>query len=154
MALPRVMRRGLPHTVDRHTAGRHDAQPGTVCHDRQVRPTVLIVDDHPSFREAAAALLEADGFEVVGAAGDGPAALIAAARLRPQIVLLDVQLPGSDGFVVAEKLAAMPDRPAVVLVSSRDAGAYAARIAAAPVLGFIAKRDLSGPAVSALVGGD
>lgn len=148
------MRRGLPHTVDRRVAGRHDAQPGTVCHDRRVPPTVLIVDDHPSFREAAAALLEADGFEVVGAAGDGPAAMTAVARLRPQIVLLDVQLPGNDGFAVAEELAALPDRPAVVLISSRDPAAYAGRIAGAPVLGFIAKRDLSGPAVSALVGGD
>ena len=52
------------------------------------------------------ALLEADGFEVVGEAADGSAALEAVRRLRPEVVLLDVQLPGTDGFEVAERLAA------------------------------------------------
>ena len=73
--------------------------------------TVLIVDDHAAFRERARALLQDDGFEVVGEAGDGDAAVEAAHRLRPQIVLLDVRLPGIDGFEVAERLAAAA-RPA------------------------------------------
>ena len=82
---------------------------------------VLIVDDHAPFRARARALLEADGFEVVGEAADGEAAVAAAQRLRPDVVLLDVQLPGIDGFAVAERLAAEAEPPAVVLISSRGA---------------------------------
>lgn len=75
-----------------------------------VRPTVLIVDDHHAFRESARALLDAEGFAVVGDAADGAGALAAVARLRPDVVLLDVQLPDVDGFAVADRLAADPDR--------------------------------------------
>ncbi len=65
---------------------------------RHVRPTVLIVDDHAEFRASARALLEAEGFAVVGEAADGAQAIEAVAALRPAIVLLDVQLPGRDGL--------------------------------------------------------
>ena len=114
-------------------------------------PTVLIVDDHPAFRASAGALLEAEGFTVIGEAADGGAALAAAARLRPDVVLLDIQLPGLDGFAVAERLAATPSPPAVVLISSREALAYGPRLGAAPARGFIAKRELSGATLAALV---
>ena len=72
--------------------------------------TVLIVDDHDGFRATARALLEADGFDVIGEAADGEAAVASARRLRPDVVLLDVQLPGLDGFAVAERLAAADPR--------------------------------------------
>jgi DNA-binding NarL/FixJ family response regulator len=117
-----------------------------------VRPTVLIVDDHDGFRESARALLEAEGFAVVGDAADGAAALAAALRLRPDVVLLDVQLPDVDGFAVAERLAALSEPPRVVLISSRDAAAYGPRLDAAPACGFLAKRELSGASLAALVG--
>ena len=116
-----------------------------------MRPTLLIVDDHDGFRESARALLETEGFAVVGDAADGAGALAEAARLRPDVVLLDVQLPDVDGFAVAERLAADPDPPRVVLISSREAAAYGPRMAAAPVCGFLAKRELSGAALAALV---
>ena len=122
------------------------------CDDGPVERTVLIVDDHPGFRSAARALLEADGFEVVGEAADGESGLAAAARLRPGLVLLDIQLPDLDGFAVAERLASWQPPPAVVLVSSRDSSAYRRRLADSPALGFITKSDLSGAAVAALVG--
>ena len=93
-----------------------------------MRTTVLIVDDHGGFRESARALLEAEGFTVVGCAADGAAALAAVQRLRPEVVLLDVQLPDLDGFAVAEQLAAVPGPPRVVLISSRDAAAYGRRL--------------------------
>jgi DNA-binding NarL/FixJ family response regulator len=115
-------------------------------------PTVLIVDDHPAFRESASALLEEEGFVVVGEAADGDEAIGAVERLRPQIVLLDIQLPGSDGFKVAEVLAAGPHPPSVVLISSRDAAAYGSRLEATAAQGFIPKSELSGPALAALVG--
>jgi DNA-binding NarL/FixJ family response regulator len=72
-----------------------------LCHDSVVTTTVLIVDDHPSFRASARALLQAEGFEVVGEAEDGARALQAVEELRPDVVLLDVQLPDLDGFEVA-----------------------------------------------------
>lgn len=112
---------------------------------------VLIVDDHPSFRASARMLLEAEGYEVVGEAPDGEAALEAAARLRPDLVLLDVNLPGLDGFAVAERLAGAEHAPAVVLVSSRDSGDFGPLVRASAARGFISKCDLSGDALAALL---
>src|SRR5437763_1414240 len=117
-----------------------------------MRKTVLIVDDHDGFRESASALLEAEGFAVVGGAADGAAALAAVQRLRPEVVLLDVQLPDLDGFAVAERLAAGPDPPRVVLISSRDATVYGPRLEVAAARGFLSKRELSGAALAAMVG--
>jgi len=76
--------------------------------------TVLIVDDHSGFRSFARAVLEAEGFEVVGEADDAASAIAAAGRLRPQVVLLDIQLPDIDGFEVAERLSGEPHSPAVL----------------------------------------
>ena len=117
-----------------------------------VRRTVLIVDDHRDFRTAARELLEAEGFEVVGEAADGDAAVREAARLRPSIVLLDIQLPDTDGFAVAERLAASASPPMVVLISSRDARSYGDRVALAAARGFIPKVGLSGASIAKLVG--
>ena len=74
-------------------------------------PTVLIVDDHAGFRAGARALLEADGFRVLGEAENGEAGIEAARRLAPDVVLLDVQLPGIDRFAVAQELAAEAEPP-------------------------------------------
>lgn|SRR5262245_29283796 len=119
---------------------------------RLVGPTVLIVDDHAAFRASARALLDADGFQVVGEATDGIEAIRAVAALHPTIVLLDIQLPGLDGLAVAERLAQAPEPPAVVLTSSRDATAYGPRLAQASARGFIPKGELSGKALTALIG--
>ena len=114
--------------------------------------SLLIVDDHADFRAGARALLEVDGFDVVGEAADGESALEAAHRLRPRVVLLDIQLPGIDGFRVAERLAAGDDPPMVVLTSSRSPEAFRGRLrAAGSVRGFIAKAELSGECLSALL---
>jgi DNA-binding NarL/FixJ family response regulator len=94
-----------------------------------MRPTVLIVDDHA-----------------------GAEAVEAVAVLQPEIVLLDIQLPDLDGLAVAEQLATVPDAPAVVLISSRDAAAYGPRLQATPARGFIPKSGLSGEALAALIG--
>jgi len=117
-----------------------------------VRRTVLIVDDHEGFRASARALLEAEGFEVVGEAADGAGAIEAVALLQPNVVLLDIQLPGLDGLAVAEQLAAGLDPPAVVLTSSRDPAAYGPRLGKTSARGFIPKSELSGKALLALVG--
>jgi DNA-binding NarL/FixJ family response regulator len=117
-----------------------------------MRPTVLIVDDHAAFRASARALLQAEGFDVVGEAANGAAAVEAVAALRPEIVLLDIQLPDLDGLTVAEQLARAPDPPAVVLISSRDAAAYGPRLQGSPARGFIPKSGLSGEALAAMTG--
>ena len=119
---------------------------------RSMRPTVLIVDDHAAFRASARALLQAEGFDVIGEATNGAEAVEAVAALRPQIVLLDIQLPDLDGLAVAEQLATAPDPPTVVLISSRDAAAYGPRLQGTPARGFIPKRGLSGEALAALTG--
>ena len=115
--------------------------------DRGVRATVLIVDDHEDYRRSASTLLEAEGFAVVGKAADGAAA----ERLRPEVVLLDIQLPDIDGLSVAERLAATRHPPSIVLISAREAAAYGSRLDEVPARGFIAKRELSGAALAALV---
>ncbi|MDQ4081610.1 MAG: response regulator transcription factor [Actinomycetota bacterium] len=114
--------------------------------------TVLIVDDHPSFRATARALLEAEGFEVVAEAENGVAALRAAKELRPDIVLLDVQLPDFDGFEVAARLTSNGAGGAIVLTSSRDASDFGALVQESGAKGFVPKGDLSGPALAALLG--
>jgi DNA-binding NarL/FixJ family response regulator len=113
--------------------------------------SVLIVDDHRSFRVSARRLLEAEGFAVVGEARDGQGAIAAAAQLQPDLVLLDVQLPDVDGFEVAKRLAALGVRSEVVLTSNRAAAEYGPVLAGAPVRGFIPKADLSGAALTGLL---
>src|SRR4051794_4805641 len=113
--------------------------------------TVLIVDDHEPFRARARALLEAVGFEVVGEAADGESALEASHRLHPTVMLLDVHLPGLDGFAVAERLAAEAGSPIVVLVSSRGVESYRRRLQTSPARGFIAKAELSGECLASLL---
>ena len=117
-----------------------------------MRPTVLIVDDHAGFRASARALLEAEGFDVVGEAAGGEQAIGEVERLRPDVVLLDVQLRDVDGFAVADRLASEGSAVAVVLISSREAAAYGRRLDTVPSRGFIAKLELSGAALAALVG--
>lgn len=115
--------------------------------------SVLIVDDHPSFRANARALLEAEGFDVVGEAEDGASGLRAAAALSPELVLLDVQLPDIDGFEVATRLTnGGAGAPAVVLVSSRDGSDFGSLVARCGARGFIPKAELSGAALTALLG--
>jgi DNA-binding NarL/FixJ family response regulator len=114
-------------------------------------PSVLVVDDHPSFRATAHALLAAEGFDVVGEAADGSSALEAAERLQPDVILLDVQLPDLDGFEVASRLAADGNRSQIILVSSRDGSDFGPLVAQSGAAGFIPKAELSGAAVANLL---
>jgi DNA-binding NarL/FixJ family response regulator len=116
-----------------------------------VATTVLIVDDHPSFRATARVLLETEGYEVVGEAEDGASALAAAAELRPDLVLLDVQLPDFDGFEVAQRLTENGSQAQVVLVSSRDGSDFGPLVAESGARGFVPKAELSGAALAALL---
>ena len=120
---------------------------------------VLVIDDHAGFRATARRMLEAEGWVVVGEAGDGAAAMMSAARLRPDVILLDIGLPDIDGFDLAERLAASDAtvrgrrRPAIVLVSSRSRAVYAGRLRESQVVGFIGKDEIDGQTLAALLGG-
>jgi two-component system, NarL family, nitrate/nitrite response regulator NarL len=112
--------------------------------------SVLIVDDHAEFGAFVHTLLEAEGWEVVGEAADAGSAIDAVHALAPELVLLDIQLPDRDGIEVAEELAREPSPPAVVLMSSREASDYGARLSGAPACGFLPKTALSGAALASL----
>lgn len=114
-------------------------------------PRLLIVDDHDGFRAVARDLLSSEGFDVTGEASDGEAALALVEAQHPDVVLLDVQLPGMDGFEIARRIAALDHPPQVVLTSTRSATSYSERLASCPVRGFIPKQDVSASALNALI---
>jgi CheY-like chemotaxis protein len=134
-------------------------------------PTALVVDDHEGFRAFARLILESAGFTVTEAA-TGAEAASAAAATSPQLVLLDIQLPDTDGFEVARQLTAAygqaedrqdrQDRqgwsarpgPVIVLTSTREASDYGGRIAASPAAGFLPKDQLSALALRGYLDGD
>lgn len=126
-------------------------QPPAVRHNPPMPTTVLIVDDHATFRASARLLLESDGFDVVGEAEDGGSAIEQASALAPDLLLLDVQLPDIDGFEVANRVTDRDGAPAVVLVSSRDGSDYGPLVKASGARGFVAKADLSGDRLRALL---
>jgi two-component system response regulator EvgA len=115
-----------------------------------VQPTsVVIIDDHEGFRSSARTLLEADGYRVVGEAGDGMSGLRVAADLEPDVVLLDVELPDIDGFDVAARLAT-GEGPQVVLISSREFSGTE-QVLRSGARGFVPKDELSGEALAAVL---
>ena len=118
-----------------------------------MRRSVVIVDDHAGFRARARVLLVAAGYQVVGEAGDGESGVRAARVLRPEVVLLDVQLPDITGFEVARRIGEDPDPPAIILISSRDAADYGGRIDRSGARGFIGKGELSAGALEAVLTG-
>jgi DNA-binding NarL/FixJ family response regulator len=112
-------------------------------------PSVLVVDDHAGFRAMARALLDADGFRVVGEAGDAASALDAEHRLRPDVLLLDVRLPDRSGLDVAAELHRRDRSPTVVLISTADYSHEAGRCGARA---FLFKAALSGAVLRELLG--
>ena len=111
--------------------------------------TAFVVDDHRLFRATARMLLESEGYDVVGEAEDGASALTEVARLHPDVVLLDVQLPDATGFDVARQVTSGRDGSRVVLVSSRSASEYGELVEDCGAVGFIPKDQLSGQSLGA-----
>jgi DNA-binding NarL/FixJ family response regulator len=110
--------------------------------------SLLIVDDHDGFRSWARDVLADEGFDVVGEASDGRTAIRLAEALRPEVVLLDIQLPDLDGFAVARRIG---DDVEVVLTSGRAVEDFGSRVADSR-LGFVRKDQLSGAALEAVLG--
>lgn len=144
--------RPVSRNPDGSPAASTHARRAAVCNDHCMRLTVVIVDDHAPFRDAARELLESEGFAVIGTASDGGSGIELVEVLQPKVVVLDIHLPDIDGFVVADRLARLPRPPAVVLISSRERCAFGPRLADCNARGFIEKRQLSGARLSAIVG--
>jgi CheY-like chemotaxis protein len=104
---------------------------------------ILIVDDSPRFRVAAAELLAGWGFELFDVAADGPQALAAVARKKPDGILLDVNLPGPDGFAVAASLAAACPAARIVLTSTDADCGLPQIVAASAAVAFVPKQELA-----------
>ena len=106
--------------------------------------TVLAVDDQAIFRRAARSLIAATpGFELVGEAASGPEALELAARLHPDLVLLDVRMPGMDGVETARRLARTAPNTVVVLISIEEVPELPAAASAVGAAAYLRKQDLS-----------
>lgn len=115
-------------------------------------PTVIVVDDDPGLPLFAGQLLTDNGFSVVGDAGDGYQVVAVACQLRPDIVLLDIQVPGPDGFRVARQLVAQATHPTVMLTSRPSSGDYGDAVhRPSRVAGFHPRADLSGAVLRDLV---
>jgi CheY-like chemotaxis protein len=114
---------------------------------------ILIVDDSPDFRAMAADLLAAHGFELVQDAADGEQALAAVARECPDAILLDVNLPGSDGFRVAASLAASCPGARIVLTSADADQIPAEVLKTCAATAFVPKQELALADLRALLAG-
>ena len=110
---------------------------------------ILIVDDSRRFLDAACGALERDGVTVVGAASTSAEALRLAEELRPDGILVDVDLGEESGLDLAQELAPSDAAP-VVLISVYAESELADLIAASPAVGFVSKSELSASAVSRL----
>lgn len=115
-----------------------------------MRPTALIVDDHPSFRRMAGKLLAAAGYDVIGEAADAAGALTAARQCRPAFILLDVLLPDGSGIDVADMIGGL-GASVVLLVSSRAAGDFGSALDGRD---FVTKSELTVERLRGLAGDD
>jgi len=111
---------------------------------------VLIVDDQEPFRQAAAAVVElTEPFVVVGTAESGETSLAAVPGLRPDLVLMDVGLPGIDGMEATRRLVALPSPPVVVLVSTHDEEEFGDAARTCGAVAYIKKSVFDGDQLTA-----
>jgi DNA-binding NarL/FixJ family response regulator len=115
--------------------------------------TVVIVDDNDAFRERTRTLLDAEGYSVVGEARDGAGGLQLLRELAPDLALLDVQLPDTDGFTLAERARATVGDTSIIIISTREAADYASSVTCCGALGFISKSELCDRALREILDG-
>jgi DNA-binding NarL/FixJ family response regulator len=113
--------------------------------------TVVVVDDHAGFRTMVRAMLIDGGFQVVGEATAGAAALAVVAGVTPDVVLLDVHLPDMDGFAVSRALRSGGVTAKIVLCSVRPATDYGSRTGSCGADGFLPKADLTADTLRTLL---
>lgn len=119
---------------------------------------VLLADDEPLVRQGLRMILEAEpGIEVVGEAGDGAEALALARRTLPEVICMDVRMPGVDGIRATELALRLPHRPRVLVVTTFEHDRYVEDALAAGAAGFLLKRARAEEIVQAVrtvAGGD
>jgi len=104
---------------------------------------ILLVDDQPRVRSGLRMRLAIEpGLEVVGEAENGAQALSTAARLHPDVVVMDVEMPVMDGIAAAARLTSAPDAPAVVILTLHDCPEVRERASAAGASAFVAKHQI------------
>ncbi|MGE7989912.1 response regulator [Pseudomonas sp. NPDC089554] len=103
--------------------------------------TVLMVDDHPTVRLAVRILLERERFTVVGESGDGIEAVQMARRLSPNVVILDIGLPGLDGMEVIKRLQLLDPAPKIMVLTGQPADLYVRRCLDAGIAAFVNKDE-------------
>jgi CheY-like chemotaxis protein len=134
---------GFPH-AGKSDCGVHPIAGSCVSrHYPYVGYLILIVDDNPRFQATAAELLAAWGFELFDVAADGPQALAAVAGRCPDGILLDVNLPGPDGFAVAASLAAACPAARIVLTSTDADCAPPQVMVTSAAAAFVPKQELA-----------
>jgi DNA-binding NarL/FixJ family response regulator len=135
----------------RKIPGSCNAKVPLVMHAEVVAMQCVIVDDSFGFLEAARALLEREGLAVVGVAATRSDAVRRVDELRPEVVLVDIDLGGDSGFEVARRIADVAPTT-VILISTHAEDDFADLIAESPAAGFISKSDLSASAIQELLG--
>ena len=115
--------------------------------------SVLVIDDDAEFRGLACRVLTEWGFEILGEAATVGEALDTVERLRPDAMLVDIGLPDGDGIELAGRLALLPWRPRVLLISTDADGADEATVQRLGLAGFVPKSDLPGPVAQSLLDG-
>jgi two-component system response regulator NreC len=113
-------------------------------------PSILIADDHPVFRSGLRGVLERDGFAVVGEAADGDAALAAALRLAPQVVVMDLSMPGRPTREVAAELLARLPGSALVILTMHEDPRYLREFLRLGVHGYLLKKSTGGELAQAI----
>lgn len=116
-----------------------------------MKRTVLIVDDHEGFRATARRVLEVGGYAVIAEAADGSSGVTAAAESKPDLALVDVQLPDFDGFEVTRRLRESGAAADVVLISSHDRADFGSLVESSGARGFVPKSELSTAALEELL---
>jgi DNA-binding NarL/FixJ family response regulator len=116
-----------------------------------MRRRILVIDDNDTFRGALGRVLETDCFVVVAGATSGARGVQLAREQKPDLAIVDVQLPDTDGFEVAEQLARLDPAPAVILTSGLDGSDFGTLVTDSPARGFIPKAELSVAAIEALL---
>jgi DNA-binding NarL/FixJ family response regulator len=114
------------------------------------RPTILVADDHAIVKEGLVSLLEANDFHVVGAVGDGQQLLEAAARLRPDVIVTDLSMPGMSGLAVLARLKADHIESKVIVLTMHRDGELAARAVRGGASGFLLKDSAGEELVNAI----
>lgn len=151
--MPLTLTGASPPTREPEDTSRasHTAHGGACRHDPCMRRRVLVIDDNTAFRVAVGRVLASDGFVVVAGAATGASGVQLAREHEPDLVIVDVQLPDTDGFAVAERLARLDPALQVILTSSLDSSDLGGLVTESPACGFIPKAELSARAIAALL---